>query len=1336
MSQLQTVQQLQQKTDLARKSNCPRDVEQLYREILQIRPDHPDYIAALSTLGNLLVNQQRWDDAVELYRKALTHELVPDTRANVLTSLGIAFMKQYQLIEATDAFQEAVGLNPKSAWAYTNLGLALKQRGRFTEAELACRQALTLNPDNAVIYNCLGTILRNRSKHDEAADVYRRAIELRPDLIEAYINLGYTLERQAKYGEATRVYEKVLEIDPDCVQAKFSRIFCQLPIIYQNSQEIVENRRNYQQCLEQFIQDYNDASVEELADAAAIVGISQPYLLPYQGFNDRQLQQDFGQFMSRLMAARYPQWSQPISLPEIRPQEKIRVGIVSGFFREHSVWKIPLKGWVENLDAGEFELFGYHTGCRQDPETLVARKSFKKFVQGPLDIKQWCQRIIDDKLHLLIFSEFGMDPTTLELGSLRLAPIQLAAAGHPETSGLPTIDYFLSCELMEPENAEEHYTETLVRLPNLSIYYTPLEYYPHPVSRQEINLTDDDVMFWCCQSLFKYLPKHDDVFPKIASQLDKARFVFIEHGTQHVTDIFKGRLRDAFSQFQLDYQEFCRFVPRMNPRKFAGTASLADIFLDSIGWSGHNSALESLVFDLPIVTLPEEFMRGRHSYAILKMMDVEATIASSKEDYVEIAARLGKDPQYRKTISLQIAQNKHRLYRDLQSVRGLEDFLLKLVNKSKKLSASGNSSEIETALDRAEKLQALGKTTEAQTIYQQVIARQPDQPRALVGLATLAQKNGQLQIAEDLFNRAIKVQPDLFSAWFSLGNLWQGQGRLDDAIKAYQRVLELRADLVPVYNNLAYVLQQNGQLDESIKYYRQALSLEPNSREIDVHHANALHLNGELPDDKWIHYAKLNYKLGIVQKKAENLKSAIDYFQQAIVLDPNLAEAHLGLGIAKRNEQGQLEEALVCFEKAIKLKPDQEGSALESTAYMEMGRTYQIQKRIDEAVQAFHQAVSLINPGYLAQYCSEKAEVSHPNFEDFAPPTITFEPVEIGGHQFPAIPPVPPDTGKRPFWSVAIPAVNRPEYFPECLASVLAQWNGHDDMEIVVLDNGSDPPLFDIVNALGQGIIRYYRLPKTIPLQPNWNTLVSLCRGQWIHLLQHDDYVLPGFYSRLKTSLETCPDSVGAAFTGYENINENRKVIFRQEHNLKHFRGVVKDWIKRLGVSCSLGPPSMVIRRDAYEKLGGYCLDFLYACDWEFYKRVASFYDWWYEPGILTHYRQHSNSMTRSLIIEDKEDGSPGAGHQRAIEISEGYLPADWRDEITKNSRRFHNKWCLDRAMIPVDVGRLDSAFYLIQDALRIDSSPAGINQVFNWLSSDRVAPLKAYIAERLMDDQ
>ena len=58
-----------------------------------------------------------------------------------------------------------------------------------------------------------------------------------------------------------------------------------------------------------------------------------------------------------------------------------------------------------------------------------------------------------------------MDELSLQLAAQRLAPVQCNSLGHPETSGLPTIDYFLSSDLMEPLDAARHYTERLVRLP-------------------------------------------------------------------------------------------------------------------------------------------------------------------------------------------------------------------------------------------------------------------------------------------------------------------------------------------------------------------------------------------------------------------------------------------------------------------------------------------------------------------------------------------------------------------------------------------------------------------------------------------------------------------------------------------------------------------------------------------------------------------------------------------------------------------------------------------------------------------------------------------------------
>ena len=117
------------------------------------------------------------------------------------------------------------------------------------------------------------------------------------------------------------------------------------------------------------------------------------------------------------------------------------------------------------------------------------------------------------------------------------------------------------------------------------------------------------------------------------------------------------------------------FLPRLTQKRFVAAAGQCDVFLDSIGWSGCNSALESLPNDLPIVTFRGALMRGQHSAAILEMMNMPETIARSIDEFVAIAARLAVDPQEHRMLKERIAANKHRLYRDRACITALEDFL-------------------------------------------------------------------------------------------------------------------------------------------------------------------------------------------------------------------------------------------------------------------------------------------------------------------------------------------------------------------------------------------------------------------------------------------------------------------------------------------------------------------------------------------------------------------------------------------------------------------------------------------------------------------------------------
>jgi predicted O-linked N-acetylglucosamine transferase (SPINDLY family) len=402
------------------------------------------------------------------------------------------------------------------------------------------------------------------------------------------------------------------------------------------------------------------------------VGADQPFYLAYQGFNDRDLQSRYGSLICRIMSHAYPS----AALRDPAPAgERVRVGIVSGFFRRHANWNVPIKGWLGQLDRRRFQVFGYWTGVLEDTETIAAADLCDRFRRAPMSMDAWRQTILADAPDVLIYPEVGMDAVTLQLAAQRLAPVQCTSWGHPDSSGLPTMDYFLSSDLMEPGEGDDHYTEKLVRLPNLSIYYEPVEVQEVPLARPDLGLRPTATVFWCGQSLFKYLPQYDEAFTRIARQAGDCQFAFIQHPHGAVTDFFRKRLELAFASQGLNPAEHCIFWSRLDQKMFSAAVGQCDIILDSIGWSGCNTTLESLPHGLPVVTLPGKLMRGRHTMAILKMMGVTETIAATVDDYVATAVRLGKDLPWRKAIAAKMAANRDRVYRDRSCIEALQDFL-------------------------------------------------------------------------------------------------------------------------------------------------------------------------------------------------------------------------------------------------------------------------------------------------------------------------------------------------------------------------------------------------------------------------------------------------------------------------------------------------------------------------------------------------------------------------------------------------------------------------------------------------------------------------------------
>jgi protein O-GlcNAc transferase len=641
---------------------------------------NPAFAEAYNNMGFVLQEKGQWDKAVGFFKKALT--LKPNN-ANIYNNLGLILWKKGQLDEALNYCKKAIRLNPYLADAYNNLGNICKDKGQLDEAISCYGKAIQISADRAYTNNNLELVFQDKGQLDKAISYYQEALKANPTFADAYYNLGNALNEHNKPDEAIAAFDKAILCKPNHFMAHWARCMARLKDIYQDRDDIQNSRKRYVDELIRLRDTIFSGTPQDIEAAAEAVGSSQPFYLAYQGLNDREIQQIYGDMVCRIMASRYPEWSDVTpTMPLLAPKEPVRIGIVSGYFYHHSVWKIPIRGWIMNIDKQRFSLYGYYTGKKKDEATRVARQYFDYFVEDIYSFEELCRRIREDNLHVLIYPEIGMDPTTVRLAALKLAPVQCVSWGHPDTSGLPTMDYYLSSDLIEPTDADDHYTEKLIRLPNMSVYYSPLDMPHADVNRETFGLRQTAILYHCCQSLYKYLPQYDEVFPRIACHVGDCQFLFSsDKKSSRVTEKFRLRIKHAFNRFGLDANDYAVFLPFLDVGRYNAIYNLADVFLDPIGWSGCNTAFEAVAHNLPVVTFPSMLMRGRETSAILTMMGITETIAKSLDEYIEFAGKLGKDPAWRKQLSEKIAANRGLIYQDKKCITALEHFLERVVKE-------------------------------------------------------------------------------------------------------------------------------------------------------------------------------------------------------------------------------------------------------------------------------------------------------------------------------------------------------------------------------------------------------------------------------------------------------------------------------------------------------------------------------------------------------------------------------------------------------------------------------------------------------------------------------
>lgn len=652
--------------DEALKKHRAGRLDEAERDYRAIVTDDPGCAEAWHLLGVIALQRGDPKAAEALLETAVG---LDPKNAKSLNNYGVAAERLGKADDAAARFAGAVALDPAFADAHANHGTALHALGRLAEAKEAFARALELAPEHARAHANLAAVLKASGDTEAALRHFRTAADLAPDLFEPLRNLCVIYKEAGLVEAAEPVYARALALQ-DNAGLRINRATL-LPAIYDSQAHLDETRADFATALDALLQDE-----VKIADPLREVGLAAFYL-PYQGYDDRPLQAK----LAALFAAACPAlaFTAPHAAKRAawRPEPRLRVGFVSKFLRDHTIGKLN-RGFVQALDRRRFHVTTLSLAAPADALAREIADAADRHVVLPADLDAARRMVAEQKLDILFFTDIGMEPFTYFLAFSRLAPVQCAAWGHPVTTGIDTVDFFVSNPHMDPPGSEHHYTERLVRLPHFTSRYRPPRL-PRPGDRQSFGLIETAHLYVCPQSLFKLHPAFDRVLADILRRDPAGEIVLLEG--RHAE--WRRSIERRFAAVMPDVAKRVRFLPHLPLDGFLDLLARSDVMLDTTPFCGGNSTLEGLAAGVPVVTVAGEFLRGRLSYAIYRQMGVAECVAADLDDYAAVATRLATDREARGAAVAAIERSRDAIFEDERIVAELEDWFVSAVEETR-----------------------------------------------------------------------------------------------------------------------------------------------------------------------------------------------------------------------------------------------------------------------------------------------------------------------------------------------------------------------------------------------------------------------------------------------------------------------------------------------------------------------------------------------------------------------------------------------------------------------------------------------------------------------------
>ncbi len=589
------------------------EAETVCRDLLRIAPRLHQALFLLGLTARAAGNNS---GAIEHLQTAVS--LAPNVAAyhNHL-SVYLEALQRFSAAEA--AARQALALQPAFPEAFYNLGLALHEQGRLDEAETAYRQALALAPKFAHAENNLGAVLAALERPSEAEAAYRRALAVEPDSAEIHKNLGQALQAQGRLDEALAACERSLACRPGYDWGENN-----LGTVLKEQGRVVEAIAAYRRALA-VRPDFVVAHSNLLMDL---------HFLPTTTL--ATLAQAHTEWDEKFARPWQATWRPFANDPD--PQRPLRLGFVSADFTRHPVGYFLVRV-LECLDRNQFQTVCYATRVLGGDltERIAAAADTWRTVHAQSD-DALAQQIRADQIDVLFDLAGHTCGNRLLVFARKPAPIQISWMGYVGTTGLAAMDYVLADRFQAPPNAELHYRERILRMPDGYICYDPpalaLDVGALPAAKRGF------VTFGSFNNLAKIGPHVLKVWATILSEEPSARLLLKFRGLDDPVN--QRRYREMFRDCGGDEErlDLEGGAPR---QEFLQAYNRMDIALDPFPYSGGLTTCEALWMGVPVITCAGETFASRHALSHLSNVGLEELVADNWQDYVTRALNVARD---------------------------------------------------------------------------------------------------------------------------------------------------------------------------------------------------------------------------------------------------------------------------------------------------------------------------------------------------------------------------------------------------------------------------------------------------------------------------------------------------------------------------------------------------------------------------------------------------------------------------------------------------------------------------------------------------------------------